>query len=139
LKEGNVIQLEAAQDVMYRYHHTNDIHEIVVRGSERGAMNGMFEVMRWVYERPSSHRLTRVLLVKEGSMIPVSSFVTNIRDMIMRHPMINNRTPTRFAVITERSAVIRMAQNILKPMRVMSAVHFYGHSQYREACDWLKS
>lgn len=138
-ESGDMMNAQTIEDVMYRYHHDTDIHEVVVRGSERSAMNGMFEVMRWVYEQSSPRHLTRVLLVKEGTMLPLPSFIANIRDMVMRHPMINNRRPARLAVITERSAMVRMAQNILMPMRVMSALHFYGHSQYNEACDWLKS
>ena len=134
-----MIQGQAAQDVMYRYHHTSDIHEVVVHGSGRGAVNGMFEVMRWVYDHPSPHRLTRVLLVKEGAMLPLASFMANIRDMVLHLPMINNRTPARFAVVTEKNALVRMAQNILMPTRVMSALHFYAHPQYKEAWEWLKS
>jgi hypothetical protein len=134
-----MIQEQQTQSVMYRYHHSSDIHEVVVHGSERSTINGMFEVMRWVYDHPSPHQLTRVLLVKDGSTMPLASFMSNIRDMLLRHPMINARTPARFAFVSERHALVRIAQNIFKPIPVINTVHFYRHPQYNEAFEWLKS
>lgn len=124
-------------EMRYQYLEGSDIHEIRLNGGTRQTMQEFFRQITQIYYAPPASGVTRILIVQEGALAPMTYFMGEMRAFVSQHNKTPRTTPARFAIVLDRNPLLQIISQMLKLMRHQDKVVFFSRDEYEAASAWL--
>lgn len=121
----------------YRYLDGSDIHEINLLGNSREMIEDFFKLLTEIYYSAPTGRTRRILIIHEGTSMPLSSFMNSVRAFISEHRKRARPVPTCFAIVIEKTPFLQLIPQMLKLMRHQDLVMFFNVDEQAKATAWL--